>query len=329
MLKFLEGFDSYGPTNFASQYKWSNSNTVALNTGRFGGFAAYLDTTVLTKTIDPCSGMTVGFSIILPENGGDFMTFLDDTSATALTIGTSSISSLLYFDGVTTVYSGVPLPRNTWVYFEVSIYDFAATAAGNIVVRLNGETIFESPLGFTLLGSGIGGGITLLGGTANEIGYDDVYICDNTGDYNTGFIEDGEILTLLPNGAGDETQLSLFGAATNWEAVSEVPFDGDTSYVFGNVAGTQDLYTIDTMATGVTFVIPGIMVNTVARKDGPDTVGVRGLVKSSGNVGTGTGIDVTTSYLTYQQVFEKEPVTNADWNETLINTLQMGVEVYI
>jgi len=326
MIKFLEGFDSYGAGSFASASKWDNSNTVTLGTGRFSGFAAYLDNvTTLQKTITPVSGLTVGFSIIIPS-GGAFLDILDGTAATALTLSLQTISSLLAVTSSTTAYSDFPVPQNTWVYLEISIQDFSSTAAGNIVVRLNGDEIFSSPLGFVITGDGQGSGIQLFG-FVNPIGYDDLYICDNLGDYNTGFIEDGEILTLLPNGAGDETDFSVTGAATNWEAVSESPFDGDTSYVFSQVFGDQDLYTIDTMATGVTFVIPGIMVNTVARLDNTGSRWFQALVKSGANLGNGPTTTVTSTYLNYQTVYEREPVTEDPWNETLINGLQIGQEV--
>lgn len=326
MIKFLEGFDSYGAVSFASASKWDNSNTVALAAGRFAGFSASLtNLTTLRKTITPVSGLTVGFSIIIPT-GGNFLEILDGTGATVITLGLQTISSLLSITSATTAYSDFPVPQNTWVYLEISVQDFGATAAGNITIRLNGDEIFSSAPGFVITGDGQGSGVELFG-FANPIGYDDFYICDNLGDYNTGFIEDGEILTLFPNGAGDETDFSVFGAATNWEAVSEAPYDGDTSYVFSQVFGDQDLYTIDTMATGVTFVIPGIMVNTVARLDNTGSRWFQALVKSGVNLGNGPTVTVTSTYLNYQTVYEREPVTEDPWNETLINGLQIGQEV--
>jgi hypothetical protein len=327
MIKFLEGFDSYGGGSFQSSYKWNNANVVTLNAGRFGGDAAYLDTTTLKKTITPVSGMTAGFALFLPGSGGDFMTWVDDTDSYIMDIGTNPINSLVYVTSNTTAYSTVAIPLNTWVYFEISILNFSSSAAGNIIMRMNGDQVFSSPLGFTLQGSGLGSGFTLFGAGLDEIAYDDLYICDNLGTYNTGFIEDGEILTLFPNGPGDVTDFGLVGAATNWQAVSEQPFDGDTSYVFSGTLGDQDLYTTDNMSIGNTFVIPGIAVNIVARRDNVDPIGLIPLIKSGVNLGSGTTISVTNSYLDYQGIFEREPVTSNPWTETLVNSLQIGVEV--
>jgi len=327
MIKFLEGFDSYGPVSFQSSYKWNNANVVTLGAGRFSGFAAYLDTTTLKKTITPASGMTAGFSLILPGDGGDFMIWVDDTDSYIMNVGTNAINSLVYVTSNTTAYSTTAIPLNTWVYFEISINDFTSTAAGNIIMRMNGDVIFESPLGFTLQGTGLASGFSILGAGINTIGYDDLYICDNLGTYNTAFIEDGEILTLFPNGPGDVTDFGLVGAATNWEAVSEQPFDGDTSYVFSGVAGEQDLYTVDTITLGNTFVIPGIMVNAVARYDNIDPAYWVALIKSGVNLGAATGISVTNAYLNHQSVFEREPVTNNPWTETMVNAMQIGSEV--
>lgn len=328
MIKFLEGFDSYGAINFQSSYKWNNTNVVTLGAGRFSGYAAYLDTTILKKTITPASGMTAGFSLLLPGDGGNFMTWVDDTDSYIMDVGTNPINALAYVTSNTTAYSEIPIPLNTWVYFEISILNFASSTAGNIIIRMNGDQIFSSPLGFTLQGSGLGGGFTIFGAGLNTIAYDDLYICDNLGTYNTSFIEDGEILTLFPNGPGDVTDFSLFGAATNWQAVSEQPFDGDTSYVYSGTVGDQDLYAVNTIPVGDTLVIPGIMINAVARYDNVDPIGWKALIKSGINLGAATSINLTSSYLNYQSVFEREPVTNSPWTETLVNSMQIGSEVY-
>lgn len=329
MMKFLEGFDSYGAVSFQSSYKWDNANVVTLTTGRFTGYAAYLGTTTLKKLIGASTGMTAGFSLILPNAGGTFMQWRDNTDSYIMDIGTNPINSVLFVTSSTSAYSSSPIPLNTWIYFEVSILNFASSAAGNILIRLNGQQIFSSPAGFTLLGSGLGSGFILYGDGVNFIGYDDLYICNNVGPYNTGFIEDGEILTLFPDGPGDVTDFSLFGAATNWQAVNEQPFDGDTSYVFSGVDGDQDLYTIADMPVGQTIVIPGIAVNTVARRDNTDPIGFIPLAKSGINLGSGTTTPVTSSYLEYQYIFEREPVTNNPWDETLVNSLQIGAEADI
>jgi hypothetical protein len=329
MMKFLEGFDSYGAVSFQSSYKWDNANVVTLGSGRFSGNAAFLGTTTLKKLVGASTGLTAGFSLILPEAGGAFMQWRDNTDSYIMDIGTNPTNSLLFITSSTVAYSSSPIPLNTWIYFEVSILNFSSSAAGNILVRMNGEQIFSSPAGFVLLGSGSGSGFVLNGDGVNTIGYDDLYICDNTGTYNTSFIEDGEILTLFPDGPGAVTDFSLFGAATNWQAVIEQPFDGDTSYVYSGVDTDQDLYTIADMPVGQTIVIPGIAVNTVARKDNTGSIGFIPLAKSGINLGSGTTTPVTSSYLEYQYIFEREPVTNNPWDETLVNSLQIGAEVDI
>ena len=195
MLKFLEGFDSYGAGTFQSSYKWDNANVVTLSAGRFSGLAAFLDTTILTKSIPSSTGMTVGFAMILPEDGGDFLELFDSVAATVITVGTQATSSLFYVTSTTTEYSTMPAARNTWIYFEISVVDFSSSAAGNVTIRMNGDLIFSSSIGFILTGSGLAGGLSIFGPGANSIGYDDLYICDETGAYNTTYIEDGEILT--------------------------------------------------------------------------------------------------------------------------------------
>ena len=75
---------------------------------------------------------------------------------------------------------------------------------------------------------------------------------------------------LLPAGAGALTALGVVGAAANWQAVAEVPPDGDASYVSKavGVASARDLYTttpaptIDEGAAGAVLWLWGLSSTT-------------------------------------------------------------------
>lgn len=61
-------------------------------------------------------------------------------------------------------------------------------------------------------------------------------------------------LTLRPSASGGETNLSVFGAATNFTAMDEATSDDDTTYVFSNTGSDTyqtDLYNLaDTTLSG-------------------------------------------------------------------------------
>lgn len=325
---FLEGFDSYGAT-FDEWFKWNGPNSSVLATGRFGTGKSLVNGA--HKFLgDFYSSLTVGFGLNMPGGGFNLMRWFSGPNF-IMDIGVNATNSLLYINGLSTsIYSTKPIPYVTWVYFEVHVADFSSTLAGNLTVRLNGEQILSSPSGFNInAGSGTASGFWLYSAGGANIYYDDLYVTNDVGPYNTSFIEDGDIITLFPNGAGASTQFDLFGAATNWQAVSEAPNDGDTSYVFSGTNGDKDLYTVPTITIGNTFVIPAIAINTVARRDATDNIGFQAVIKSGVNEGNSATADLGNSYSTFQGIFEREPVTNNPWNETLVNAMQIGSEVVV
>lgn len=323
---FTEGFDSYGGSTMQHWFKWNAPDTTNLAAGRFGG-SSLINGSI--KFLDaPRTGLTLGFAVNIPSGGVSLIRWYDGPNF-IMDVGVNFISGLLNINnGSTVIYSTKPMPCVTWVYFEMSIADFGSTTAGNVKIRINGEQVLSSPGGFSVnAGNGTASGFLLRSAGGDQIYYDDLYVTDTTGPFNTGFLEDGEIITLFPNGPGSSTQFGVVGAATNWQALIDQPNDGDTSYVFSGTDTNLDLYTIPTIPVGNTFVIPAIVVNTLARRDSDPPIGFNAVVKSGSNQGSSATVQLGNSYSTIQGIFEREPVTNNPWNETLINSLEIGLEV--
>ena len=130
-------------------------------------------------------------------------------------------------------------------------------------------------------------------------------------------------LTLLPDSAGDETDIkTLVGAATHWEACSTS--DGDTSYVEEPGAWARDLFNLqDTAATGT---IKSVTVYMTVKGTGAGT-GATTSIKTEGNTYDGTAVGVTTSYTTWSTTYTTNPSTTAAWTWTQVNALQAGVKL--
>jgi hypothetical protein len=321
-ITILEGFDWSGNSSFAAHYKWQASDGWALGPGRYLGQSLQIFTGGFQKTLSPpATGLTMGFAI----NIQNFVQFIR-------LVGTANIgllnNGLLYIEdwNGTTDTTTKTVPFNGWFFLELSWSQFAnPSSSGDAVIRVNGETIFTSPAGRNY-GSGLLYSLFLAGAGGGSVGYDDLYIVSHDGTGQQSFLGDGEIYTLFPNAPGDSTDFTVVGAASNWQAVSDNPNDGDTSYVTSGNSGDTDLYHVQTVPV-TPATIPGIQVTSLERKDNIAQINSMNVVKSSGNIGTGQTFFSPLSYLGNSSVFEKEPVSNNSWTPTLINNLQIGVEV--
>ncbi len=131
---------------------------------------------------------------------------------------------------------------------------------------------------------------------------------------------------LRPNGAGNETALSIGGtspAASNWESVDEVSSDDDVTYVeaSGGVYAT-DLYNLDDTSLSGAIRRVTIYVNCKGTKLG---VGACTRIKTHGAARNGDDITLTTSYANYSTTYDMNPETEEAWTWDEINALQAGV----
>jgi hypothetical protein len=134
-------------------------------------------------------------------------------------------------------------------------------------------------------------------------------------------------ITLLPNAAGDLTNLSLSGAPTNWQATNTD--DTDTSYVYGTGGSfAGDLYNLnDTSQTGtIDNVVVYIKVRGTISSSGPGGVAETS-IKTGGVTFNGAGVNVTTSYQTFSTTYTVNPQTSSAWTWAQINSLQAGVQL--
>jgi len=130
-------------------------------------------------------------------------------------------------------------------------------------------------------------------------------------------------VTLRPNTAGEETNLTPIGATNNWECVDEDPSDGDITYVEGDGGIYEtDLYNLDDTSLSGAIRSVTIYVNCKGTKEG---VGARTTIKTNGVVDDGTPETLTTGYVDYSTVYTTNPQSENPWTWDEINALQAGV----
>lgn len=140
----------------------------------------------------------------------------------------------------------------------------------------------------------------------------------------------GLTLTLRPNAAGDETNLSVHGAANNYQAVDEETPDYSGTYVYHGQSDKSyitDLYNIPdiTIAGNIT----GITVYYLAKVlNGFGTTRAWSQIKTGGAVFTGTTHLLGTSWTLYSDTWATNPNTGLAWTQVDINNLQIGIKLY-
>jgi hypothetical protein len=144
-------------------------------------------------------------------------------------------------------------------------------------------------------------------GTGCAIYSDYLRVWDNTGSYqNAPLGLDRRKLTKLPASAGDLTQWTPNGAASNWQCCDDASPDADTTYVSSN-GNNYDSYGMGTSGLGLA---PSMVVaKSCVRKDDANSRSIQIGVRSSGTNGLGAAFSVGTSYAITDACISVDPAT--------------------
>jgi hypothetical protein len=118
--------------------------------------------------------------------------------------------------------------------------------------------------------------------------------------------------------------------SSNWFPVNDPFADYNYSYIADNTVGHEQLYTFPALP-GTTSSVYAVAVNNFADKDDAATRAIRSVVKSAGTTvdnGSDHGLTLN-SYQNFQDVYELDPNTSAQWTATGVNAAQFGVKTTI
>ncbi|USN15479.1 hypothetical protein KIKIMORA_03370 [Brevundimonas phage vB_BpoS-Kikimora] len=258
-----------------------------------------------------------------PTSGSGPWAVATETWITA-SIDTNNCISL-YRTGTLMATATTPLPLTEWKRIEMrvaNIDDVGATAE----IRVNGETVIS----FTgdLYTAGAKTVYTVGYHTSTHWRLDDFLILDSSGSTMNGFLGDIVMETLRPTGPGTTTQSTATGAATPWQAVSEVAPNGNTSYTAINTVGNKDTYVFaDSTATSAT--VHAVVAVTTMKTTGMSPRKVAPVARLSGTEADGTPravmIDMTTAYRAEQSIVPRPGGGN--WTIAEVNAAEFGWKV--
>lgn len=335
-LVLIEGYDNITNTQFSR--KRPESTTTPGNTsvtGRFGvGLAARCNrwNNWFMDLASSGAEAIVGFGFKPNSNDSEGIMALAEGGTTHFWLWTNN-GKVIAMNGarsVTYATSDYTLPLNGWVFLEVRVK--VHDTLGEVEVRADGAVIL-SITGIDTRNGGTGVVNRAYFGVgpngANNSGvayaYDDTYAVIVDGVEPQDFLGDVRVDTLMPNGAGSQTDFTPLAGA-NYQNVDEATADDDTTYNSGDTAGQRDLFALDDHPVSAGSVY-GLQVTGTLRKDDAGTRTAHLLVKSGATVAASGDIAVGTTYAMPRQIHQQNPDTTADWTLAEVNALEAGYEV--
>lgn len=163
-------------------------------------------------------------------------------------------------------------------------------------------------------------------GTRNGNATGPIFVC--SGDATSPNTWTGQLkpIALVPTAlSGSAFFTASPGGDTNVQAVSELPPNGDTSYVTASSVG-EEQYTLTQLGQG--FNIVGVQPYVSWRKSDTGARTVQLSVAANGSADTPeiTRSDLGTNYVTEQMAMGADP-TGAPWTVTSVNSLTIGLSI--
>lgn len=230
--------------------------------------------------------------------------------------------------------------NNVWTGGVGNFFEFhykIANTGGVIEVRNNGATVLSiTGVDTQITANAWADVMSLLPFTAGiavvPTGViDDIYYCDTVPDSgssgNDSFLGDSRTSTVFATG-NDAVQFTPL-ANQNWQEISEVAMDSDTSYNFSANAGDQDTFVFAPTSNVITTIY-GIQVTYAARKDDVGSRTMAGVIRISGTsyvYGTPDTVAAALTYSYHTDLWILNPNTGVNFTLSDLNAATYGYKL--
>jgi len=310
--------------------------------GRSGGtglhlyhYAQYFRTPALQE-IGVSDKVFIGYAVKINQLG------LDLSPIRGYRLGSQQfVFQLRASDGFARLYPGGSwfdpgFQVGSWYYVE--LYVCAHPSLGEYEVRINGVTKCQGT-GVDMAQQSAAGWTNIFfyshASVSGGAVYDDIYVLDDQGSVNNGFLGDVKISTLRPTGDA-VTQWSRSEGNENFALVDEGPVDpacedvwNDRDYVSSGVSGKKDLYDHENLSAEFRgSPIQAVQLVSAVRTTNPQIVTLNSKCLSGV-----TEVDIRSDplagdkYLPIIGIQETDPETGILWTPGGLNAAQFGVEV--
>lgn len=227
--------------------------------------------------------------------------------------------------------AGTVLGTTTWVpsvstwYFVEVVIDIDPSA-GSVTIRVDHTPVL------TLTGVNTRNSANSLWTTYlfnNSVAdYDDVYVCDGSGNFNNDFLGDciveGFLARTDGSAAGTNAGLTPSTGTDHGALVDEATPNGDTDYNATTTLSAKDTYRFGTMTSSGG--IKGLKASCYARKSDLAVRSIAPVVRRVGADYDGTERVVASAYAYASDMFEVDPSTLTLWTAVVVNAIEAGMK---
>lgn len=282
--------------------------------------------TYLKRAFASSSGVQIGFQFRYSgsHSGADIAvcSLFGDANSTPEAVLYLRTDGTFYAKGNGTTIGTGPagaVHADTWYFVEIQ-----AGAAGTFELRVNEAVKFSGSWSSTISNFDA---LALNRTTSNPSGnaQPDLYYDDVRIDSGSTYFGMGRVQTLLPGAAGTYTQLAVTGAASNYDAVNDVPWSA-SDYVSSSTPGQRDTYQLDNLdaATASVAAIQTVIIG--ASTDA--TAHIKAALRSGGSLYYDPSVALNaTPTVASIAVRETDPATSSAWSVSGVNALEAGVEI--
>jgi len=264
------------------------------------------------------------FCTLRDISGNDLLTFQVRDADSVILVRRGDYNDIL-------IASGGVVPTNDWCCIEIHI--FIDNTTGIIQIRIDGVQVIDFA-GDTQVGANttawvvIWGASPSLGSCVCYGYYDDLVINSPYGIRNNSWPGLGGIIGLLPDGAGNYTQLTP-SAGANWQCVDEVPPDENASYIESPIINLRDTYRMQDLVITPGKVADVAAIQWLCRAYNTETQGgnFARLFRLNGVNYQGADVGYDKSYDYHPEIIETSPATMQNWTGDEVNALEAGVVV--
>lgn len=345
-LIWADGFEHYGTGTTAIENMQAGSwadvggwNTIETTIVRTGSCALRLDdvtlsTSILRRVLPGGPRMTVGtgFGMYMTASSNGRMGLQFRNSVGPI------LTAIIEQDGSVTFHRGTfegdvigltdsgLITPGVFQHIEVAVH--FNPVVGWIEMRIEGVTVFrveEANTGTEGATAIQYGNVSISFFSGIETIFDDIFAWDDSGDVNNTFIGPARVLTYVVEG-DDSATMSVHGAGTPSEAVSEIPQDGDTSYIRADEVGKYASFTLPALPPEV-VAMPGIFVQDMSRIEEAGLGRIKlSLIDENEEVEEGEELALTPSYAYRGSVFETNPSTGEMWTKEELEQSILKIE---
>ncbi len=350
-MRFIDGMQHYASADI--EKKWTLSLNASISTGTGpGGINSifcprqFVGNGGVSKTLDYQSEWIVGFRLYTPHSNASVVPFgspyglYTGNAGLIFAISIENDSTISASDGHTVVnYPASKMLTDTFQYFEAKIV-LSGTSPMTVTytIRLDGFVVGTGSFNSWTTPGGNGWFVStpkanrhVFSGCGIENGsyLNDIYILDGNagaGSANNDFLNDVTILAIYPASDTATVQFSLNpNSGTHFSKVNETPPDYDTTYVFSNTTGQEDIYNWQTISS-FSGTVPGVQYLILARKDDAGIRTIRHIVNATEKPASDEYLNE--SYVYYIQDYDGDETSTA-WTVSKFNSSTFGVELKV